>query len=1034
MVIVILLSLSQGMAQSPTNLVTGKVTDEKGIAISGATVIEENTRNATSTAGDGTFSLQVRQKAKLIISYVGYESREIPAGSSAVIGLSPDIHNLSEVVVTGVGVATSKKKVAIDVVSVSPANFAKSATTSIDQALDGQIAGAQIQQQSGRAGATYNITLRGINSLDNTNVLIMVDGVQMSNLSSLDPANVDHIEVVKGPAGGMIYGAQGANGVIQIFTKKGMLNGKLAISFSSKASIDNILRGKTILSTHHYYITDANNNILDGTNTPIRQNAQGIWTDPAIPAALTTPFAENIKTYNIPIYDHLKQSYREAGTFSNSISLSGGNANTDYNVTASLLNQQDVQSNSFTRSNIGLNLGIQPFKGFTFRNITQVIIGNNNLTNGDRFGVITSYPFIDFRWKDSTGHLPLKISNASNALNTLSENQYHNLNSSTLQIYQNFNFNYKFPRYVELDFKYGIDYNTIDGTSYYHNQSAALQPSVHWGPDRLGDITNTYTRFFNVNAISSLFFRTDFENDFHLNIPIHTTTQIAYDYRDQAERQYFAEGTQLPPYSPVNISGAAVKNTGDFYSEQTTFGFLANQTIDYADLMGISVGVRSDYGSPFGAAYQAATFPRGTIYFRPSQLMKDISWLSEWKLRAAYGKAGIQPSAYDRQVTFNQVTLGTGVSTSLASEVTTDSLKLLINKELEIGTDVVFTPFHGNWATRFALSATYWKRESDGIYQFANVAPSTGYSSRLDNLSTINSHGLDLSLDASMYNSPNVVWNMSVRWGFTKSILSKIAGGQDIVEGEFAAKQGQQLGLFSSQTPVHSLTQLQVDGKTPYISAANLPFYVIANGNAVDTRTNNVLLTAANDLSIVGHAYPDFNASLINTISLYKSLTISFQFDWTHGNDIYNETKQWLYRPAGGSGGYGGISSDLDKKITIGTRTGAFVNYDQSLYNVGAPSSVFVEDGSFIRLRDLSISYDLKKLVKLNSIRRLSATISGRNLLTFTKYSGLDPENTGAFDTQGNDLSKTRSGAFTGVDYFGVPNLRSYQFSINVGF
>ncbi|HZE84621.1 MAG TPA: hypothetical protein VE035_09940, partial [Puia sp.] len=106
----------------------------------------------------------------------------------------------------------------------------------------------------------------------------------------------------------------------------------------------------------------------------------------------------------------------------------------------------------------------------------------------------------------------------------------------------------------------------------------------------------------------------------------------------------------------------------------------------------------------------------------------------------------------------------------------------------------------------------------------------------------------------------------------------------------------------------------------------------------------------------------------------------------------------------------------------------------QSLYNVGSPESQFVEDGSYIRLKDLSISYDLKKLVKVNSISHLSVTLSGRNLLTFTKYSGLDPENTGAFDTQGNNLANTRSGAFSGVDYFGVPNLRSYQFSLNVGF
>ena len=535
--------------------------------------------------------------------------------------------------------------------------------------------------------------------------------------------------------------------------------------------------------------------------------------------------------------------------------------------------------------------------------------------------------------------------------------------------------------------------------------------------------------------MTSLFFRTDFEKDFHLNIPLKTTTQLSYDYRDNAERQYFAEGTQLPPYPPVNISVAAVKNDGDFYQEQSTFGFLANQTLDYGDLMGISVGVRSDYGSPFGAAYKAATFPRGTIYFRPSELMKNLSWLGEWKIRGAFGEAGIQPRPYDRQVTLTPVTLGGGVSLSLPSAATNDSLNLLLSKELEIGTDVVFTPFHGKWIDRLALSGTYWERHSDGIYQNAAVAFSTGYSTRLDNLSTIYSHGIDLSLDASMYNSPNVVWNMSIRFGVTKSVLTKIANGQDIVVGAFAAKQGQQVGLFYTETPVHSITQTLPDGKTPIITPALQKFYVMTPmGVAVDTQNFNAAFTPASDLSVTGHAYPDFTSSIINTIGLFKTLTISFQIDWTHGNSIYNATKQWLYRQAGGSGGYGGISVDYDKPVTIAGQTGTFANYYGSVANRELPTSAFVEPGSYARLKDLSITYDLKKLIKTNSIKRLSVTLSGRNLVTITKYTGLDPENNGSFAPDGTDLSLSRSGAFAGVDFYGVPNLKSYQFSLSVGF
>src|SRR5258708_866899 len=204
-------AITQGMAQTVIT-VTGKVTDEKGASIAGATITEKGTRNATTTHDDGTYTLKVKNRAKLTISYIGYEPYEVEAREGLKINLNPNAQALSDVVVTGVGVATSRKKVPIDVATVSSKDFAKSATTSVQQALDGQIAGANIQQTSGTPGAATNITLRGINSLGTTNPLIMVDGVEMDNLSSIDPAVVDHIEVVKGPAGGILYGANAANG------------------------------------------------------------------------------------------------------------------------------------------------------------------------------------------------------------------------------------------------------------------------------------------------------------------------------------------------------------------------------------------------------------------------------------------------------------------------------------------------------------------------------------------------------------------------------------------------------------------------------------------------------------------------------------------------------------------------------------------------------------------------------------------------------------------------------------------------------
>jgi TonB-linked SusC/RagA family outer membrane protein len=1036
-VLVILFAWLQGMAQTVIT-VTGKVTDERGTAVAGATVTEKGTHNATTTVDDGTFTIKARSKAHLIISYVGYEPYEVDAKEGLKIALIPNSQALSDVVVTGVGVATSKKKVPIDVATVSSKDFAPSATTNVQQQLDGQIAGANIQQTSGTPGASFNITLRGINSLDGTNPLIMVDGVEMDNLNNIDPANVDHIEVVKGAAGGMLYGAQGANGVIQVFTKKGALNGKMNITFNSKASVDHILTGKhDILSNLHHYVTDANGNILDGVGNPIVMDATGQWSDPQVPDPTVNPDLQNNLKFNLPTYNHLKQGFRQAMTFTNSVSATGGTANSDYAITASQLNQQDVLSNAFSRSNVSLNLGLHPFKGFTFRTITQGIIGYENLLAGDRFNILTAYPFINFGWKDSTGHYPFKTNISSNGYNTLSENQWHHTNNQSLEIFQDFDFNYKFPKFLELDLKYGLDYSNLDQDNYWANQSTALQQNVYWGPSRNGAVINEYTRNFNQNGLYSAFFRTDFQKDFHSNLPIKTSTQFAYDYRKFDLRQYYGEGVGLPVFPPPSISIATIKTAGDDYQTSITFGWLLNQTIDWGNLFGISGGVRSDYGSAFGAAYKPATFPRGTIYFRPSELMENQqSWLPDWKVRAAYGAAGIQPNAYDRQIVLSAPTLGNGVPLALQTQSTNDSLRLLTNYELEVGTDVTLAPLSGEWLHHVVLSGTYWHRESKDIYQNASVAPSTGFATRLDNLSTIVSHGVDLSLDATVYNGSNVTWSLSARWGYYRAIVTKIADGQEIVNGGFAIQQGKPLGLFYVQTLLTSVGQVGADGKTPIIPVANQGNYAIAStGYVVNTTTNAAVYTPSNDLSVVGHAYPDFVSSLTNRVTVFKTLTLSFQFDWNHGNSIYNITKQWLYTPVGGSGGQGASSSDFDKPITVAGKTGSFVNYYQSLYNLVLPSAPFIENGSFIRLRDVSLSYDLTRYVTgSRAIKRLSITASGRNLLTFTKYSGLDPENTGAYDAQGDDLSHSRTGAFSGVDYFGTPNLKSYMLSLNVGF
>ncbi len=283
---------------------------------------------------------------------------------------------------------------------------------------------------------------------------------------------------------------------------------------------------------------------------------------------------------------------------------------------------------------------------------------------------------------------------------------------------------------------------------------------------------------------------------------------------------------------------------------------------------------------------------------------------------------------------------------------------------------------------------------------------------------------IDLTLDATIIEAADVVWNFGYRMGFAKSVVDQISNGKDVIAGPFALKQGEEVGELYGQYAIRDVNQLRPD-KTAYIADNDKQYYVAVNGVQVDTRTNAPLLSDPNDLKSFGSVYPKFTASFINTFFIKRRVTLSFQFDWYSGNKIYNYSRQWLYRDR--------ISKDFDNPVTIGSKTGAFTNYYSGFYNTISPDDWFVEDGSFVRLRNLSLTYDFAPIIRSKVVKRAELTFSGRNLLTWSKYLGLDPENSSSVDNQGNDVS-TQVGGFKGVDYFGVPNTRSYQVGLVLGF
>jgi len=992
-----------------TGTVIGK---DDGMPLPAVSIAVKGTKMITQTTANGEFRLVVPSgRTELIVSFIGYTTQTVPISSSNLkISLAVDARELTEVVVTGVGTATDKRKIGIDVASLSSKNFAKSvANGSVEQMLTGQIAGANVRLGSGEPGTQSSIILRGINTIQSTYPMILIDGIQADNLNGLDPTLIERVEVVKGAAGGMLYGAQGANGVIQVFTKRGTKGTAPAISASTKFSTDQIIEGKDPLTASlHHYVTDSEGFIVDANGDRLVQDANGKWTEPAI---LSGVGVINDKPYKEKIYDHLDQAYDVAKTYNHTLNISGGGEKSDYSVNVSRLDQGNVMSNKLNRTTAGLNLGVELFKNFTLRSTSQGIFQYENLISGGRFPLLNSYQFIDFKFRDPLGNLVMQPKE-ENQINSLAEPDWHERYRKSNRFLQSINLNYKFPKFVELDYKIGIDHNLTNGLDYYKNQTSTLQSGLYFGSTRDGSIQEYNTKNTIINSVASVFARTDFQKDFNSSLPITTATQLAYDVRKVDYRYFSGMGTGLPTYPPYNINVASTKNASSKQEEFLSYGFLVNQSIDYGTLAGISVGIRSDYSSEFGVGGKAFTFPRGTAYFNPSELL-SLSWLPQWKVRAAYGEAGIQPNRYARQTILTAGSLGDGNYVQLPDSASNAFLRVQKSKELELGTDLVFANNNKVWLSRIAVTGTYWKRKSEDVIQYADASPSTGFIKYTDNLISLTSKGYELSADATMLQQKDFTWNFGIRFAHSQTMVDKISNGKEVVSGNFALKEGERFGIFYGQAPLSSVDQLKPDGSR-YIAAADAGNYEVVNGFVTNKTTQQVVVTGSDDKKNMGDPTPKFTMSFINSFTLYQDLSISFQFDWNYGNKVYNLTRQWLYRDQ--------LSKDFDEPITINGQTAAYTNYYGSLYNSTNPITWFIESGSFLRLRDVSASYNLRNALKVKWAKNISLTLSARNLLTFSKYKGLDPESssTGTLDR--------------GVDNFSFPNLKSYQVGLNVGF
>jgi TonB-linked SusC/RagA family outer membrane protein len=1095
----LLITATQLLAQTKT--VTGKVVDDKGASVAGATILEKGTRNGVSAASDGSFSIKTKPGAKLVVSAIGFESKDVATTSSELtITLVTDTKSLSEVVVTGTGTATSKKKLGISVESIKGDKLPQVPIASIDQALVGKIAGAQISSVSGNPGDQVNIVLRGINSIQGgTRPMILLDGVEIpfASLTTLDLSQVERVEVVQGAASSSLYGAQGANGVIQIFSKKGV-KGAASINFTSSIS-NNIYTnsGNFGKANLHPYLTDASGNIISANASGGFNAGDPLSIDPTLGVikgsgsiaytygsnnggtapgeaqnytryGILDPRNQNNKPYtgNLKYYDQFAQVFQSAPSFNNSLSISGGGDKTDYSFSISNNRTYSalLKDNGFVdRTNVTTNLGFEVFKNFTVRSITNLAYTQNTLhphlgaPGGPGFGYGTSnadvggvYGFLNtspfFNLQDTiNGGVPAAYQTASflsiNAFNPFYREYYTKGDSKRYDITQSFDVNYKVNKYVSLNGRYGISFRNENDIWTFFNQSSNANSNYYktWtseynGAHNTGELDNFQYNSTKQNLFLKANVNIDFEKDLHLKIPIQSTTLVGYDYRKNVYKELDFVGDSMPFNPPFLFPSTQQQLIANQYNETSvTYGILAEQKFDYGNYGGVTAGLRTDYSSAFGQGQTPTTFPHFNGYLNlPAFNFWDAvkNTLPNLKFRAAYGKAGIQPGAYQRQPVLGLQPTGSQVVYTNPTTAINPALGVEVSAETEVGTDFTVNTNKGNWFRSLNFSFTYWSRHTDNAIYTVNLPPSTGAQNITNNAITLSSKGWQLAVNVPVLASKNWNWDFTANFGHQTSTIDNIVGGDIPITSAAGSsglilKAGAKIGQLYGYKALTNIGQLRADGKTPFIPAASQSNYSIVNGRVVNNITNAIFFS--DEATTLGDPNPTLTSSFINTVTYKGFITFGFQLDWINGSHLYNQTNEWMYRD--------GISSDFTKPVTINGNTGAYTAYYASAYyalgNVAkgtgnnATKDYFYNDASFWRLRNISLGFDFSKFASKKWLKKCQVVLSGRNLFTITNYKGIDPEISSGASNSSFDR---------GVDHSTIPNLKAYQATLNISF
>ena len=1070
-----LLSAVSGDAQAQSAVITGKVTGRGSEALGGATVLVEGLGIATGTAQSGTYTLTVpADKAKgqtvtLRARYIGYQAgtKQItltPGTQTQDFELKFDPMTLDVVVVTGTAGGTEIKKVPFAISQVDRSQLQEAPAVSALGSLEGKVAGVRLIDASGAPGGEPIIRLRSATALTSksactsqpcpsTNVsgpLVIVDGtITRHGLADINSQDIDRVELVKGAAASSLYGSDAANGVIQIFTKRGdkLADGKLAVTVRNEYGQS--IRPKVIpVSLAHPYLVDTIGNYTDGSGNAVHNGdfiaANGDFIGPLdLPSIKPSGIADVPYTaYNRPVYDAQTALLTHGAFYTNYISIGQRRANTNYNVSFENTKQDGVLRllTGYNRQNFRLNVD----QSLTPRMDLSVggFFGkstNNKVAEGPGapfFAVTFIEPYINLFAPNPDGTpyaavIPHQLPNAANPLYTLAN---EHLTTDRTRITGYAKATYRIFDWLSLEGNYNYDEESSNFTDEtpknFLNASGVPTTGQLVKIDSGGrtfntGVTLTSTRNLNLGGVR-----------------VRNTTKAAYIYEDQTARSLGDTGKAFTVVATPEFNAVDFSTLSPFSHNLTirNKNYYVVSNFDINDRYILDGLVRWDGSSLFGPESRWQTYYRASGAYRLSQDF-HINGIDEFKLRASYGTAGLRPSFTAQYETFANVG---GKLTKVTLGNT--GLKPAHSGELELGANIDFL-------SRFSLDYSYSRKNTTDQIILVPLSAAAGYRYQWQNAASLLGRTHELSLGVILADRPELSWRLNVAADRTRQYITSLnpapfltgpsyAGSTDVTQ-IFKIAPGETFGVMYGTRIVRSINQLYDDpSKSPACPGTWCPDSLIVNEDGYVVRksgyhtANEKFLTYVDKSGSpsvkIGDVNPDFNASFTSNVR-FKSFTAYVLVDWVQGGNIYNGTRQWpffeyrdrLYdQGTRAEVNCAGTADPTHCPYSTGKKP---IAYYQGLYNGINPIDYFVESGTYVKIKELNVSYTIGRgtLEKLGwGVNSLRIGVIGRNLFTFTKYSGYDPEVAGL---SGDPYSFR-------FDGFSYPNFRTFTGFMEINF